>query len=340
MLGYGQVAERYPHEMPRMLREAGYHTLGIGKMHWHPQRNLHGFHRTLLDESGRIESPGFISDYRQWFRAQAPELNPDATGIGWNEYRSAPYALPEHLHPTRWTGDRAVEFLDDYRDAEPFFLKVSFARPHSPYDPPERFIRMYQDAALPSAAVGAWAERHAHRGETPSKDAYWGDLGAEQVRRSRQAYYGSVSFIDEQVGRILDSLQRRGLLENTLILFTADHGDMLGDHNLWRKTYPYESSARVPLLLRWPEGMAGRRGQATGPRAASRREPRTAWGKALPRAGQPPSARRARRSDRPSPVRSGATARRRRAFPRAGRPRRRCAVRRSRRSWWRPRPGW
>ncbi|MBI3876473.1 MAG: sulfatase-like hydrolase/transferase, partial [Verrucomicrobia bacterium] len=121
MLGYGKVAERYPVELPRALRDAGYHTLGIGKMHWSPQRNLHGFHRTLLDESGRAQDPGFESDYRAWFRKQAPGRSPDETGIGWNDHRAAVYALPEELHPTRWTADTTVDFIESYRGEEPFF---------------------------------------------------------------------------------------------------------------------------------------------------------------------------------------------------------------------------
>jgi len=253
MLGYGRVAERYANEMPRILRQAGYYTMGIGKMHWFPQRNLHGFHRTLVDESGRSETPGFVSDYRQWFREQAPDQSPDATGLGWNDYAAKPYALPERLHPTQWTGDRAVEFLSAYREASPWFLKVSFARPHSPYDPPERFWRMYEDADLPDAVVGKWAERFAHRGEKLPASAWWGDLGADQVRRSRQGYYGAISFIDEQIGRILAELDRRGETNRTLVIFTSDHGDMVGDHYLWRKTYPYEGSARIPMLVKWPD---------------------------------------------------------------------------------------
>ena len=263
MLGYGRVAEKYPNEMPRMLAEAGYYTLGIGKMHWSPQRNLHGFHRTILDESGRVESKGFISDYRQWFQREAADLNPDATGIGWNDYQSKPYALPERLHPTRWTADTAVEFLEGYgkdgnepdQAGRPFFLKVSFARPHSPYDPPQRFFDLYADAKLPPAAVGAWAERNELRGQKLSSSTPRGDLGAEQVRRSRQGYYGSISFLDEQIGRILDVLRRRGWWEDTLILLTSDHGDMQGDHHLWRKTYAYEGSSRVPMVIRWPAGL-------------------------------------------------------------------------------------
>jgi len=265
MLGYGQVALGYRSEMPKLLRDAGYQTLGIGKMHWFPQRNPHGFHRTMLDESGRVESPGFVSDYRQWFRAQAPDLNTDATGIGWNDYAAKPYALPERLHPTHWTGETAREFLRGYDRPEPFFLKVSFARPHSPYDPPERFFRIHDGVELPKAEVGRWAERHAQRGQRLPADTWRGDLGEEQVRHSRQGYYGSVAFIDEEIGRIFDLLQDCGWMENTLILFTSDHGDMLGDHHLWRKTYAYEGAARIPMLVRWPESLlTAPRGVALG----------------------------------------------------------------------------
>ena len=255
MLGYGRVAERFPNELPRMIRSAGYHTLGIGKMHFHPQRNTHGYHKTILDESGRAESKDFVSDYRQWFKSVAPDLDPDATGIGWNSHRAAPYALPEHLHPTNWTGTEAVKFLESYDEAEPFLLKVSFARPHSPYDAPQRFWSMYEDADLPERVLGDWCERHAQRGK-PHSDSLWqGDLGPEKPRQARIGYYGNVTFIDEQIGKILEVLDKRGQLANTLILFTADHGDMLGDHHMWRKTYGYEPSARIPMLIRWPESL-------------------------------------------------------------------------------------
>ena len=86
MLRYAEVGSRYPLEMPRALRDAGYYTAAIGKLHYHPQRNLHGYHQALLDESGRIESTDFRSDYRSWFWSQAPNLDPDATGLGWNDF--------------------------------------------------------------------------------------------------------------------------------------------------------------------------------------------------------------------------------------------------------------
>jgi len=253
MLGYARVATKYENELPRMLREAGYYTYGIGKMHWYPQKTGHGFHGTLVDESGRRETEGFISDYHQWFAKEAPGRNPNATGIGWNEYRHGVYKLPEHLHPTVWTGNMAVEYLQQYDRPQPWFLKVSFARPHSPYDPPERLWARYKDADVPAPVKGKWADEYAE--PAGGRSAYRGDFGPDQPLQSRRAYYANISFIDEQIGRVLDAVKRRGWLDDTLIVFTADHGDMLGDHNLWRKTYAYEGSARVPMLLSWPTSM-------------------------------------------------------------------------------------
>jgi arylsulfatase len=256
MLGYGKVADRYPIELPRLLKSAGYFTSIIGKGHYTPQRNVHGFEEALLDESGREESIDFRSDYRSWFFSVAPQANPDQTAIGWNDYRAAPYALPEELHPTVWAANTAVNFLRDYQRPQPFFLHVSFERPHSPYDPPSRWWKHYENAPLPAAQVGDWAQHYAPR-SGPDYEVWHGDLGAPQVRSSRQGYYGSVSHVDEQIGRILEALEKRGWLEETLIVFVSDHGDMTGDQNLWRKSYAYEPSARIPMLLRWPKGLAG-----------------------------------------------------------------------------------
>ncbi|MBI5084390.1 MAG: arylsulfatase [Acidobacteria bacterium] len=257
MLGYSRVADKYPAEMPRVLRDAGYFTLGIGKMHWTPQRHLHGFHQTILDESGRAEHVDFRSDYRSWFATEAPNLNPDATGIGFNDYTAKAYVLPERLHPTRWTGDCAVRFLESYEKPGPWFMKVSFARPHSPYDPPQRFWDRYHDAPLPPAQVGDWA-RETYAPKSWNRDDIWhGDVGPDLVRRSRIGYSGSVSFMDEQVGRILSALDKRGWTEETLIVYISDHGDMTGDHHLWRKSYAYEASARIPMLVRGPGAPRG-----------------------------------------------------------------------------------
>jgi arylsulfatase len=268
MLGMTEMADRYAFEKPRALREAGYYTITVGKQHFSPMRNGHGYHRMILDEhcpcgngpqalaAAEAKGPIERSDYEAWFFSEAPALDPHATHLWWNDYVSRSFALPERLHPTRWTGDTAVNFLTTWEGRQPFFLKVSFIRPHSPYDPPARFMNMYENAEIPEAKVGKWASRYAPR-SSDRTDIWHGQLGPREIRRSRQGYYGSVSQVDEQIGRILEAIERRGWLEETLILFTSDHGDMTGDQNLWRKSYAYESSAHVPMIMRWPTGLIG-----------------------------------------------------------------------------------
>ncbi|MDL2256340.1 arylsulfatase [Parabacteroides sp. OttesenSCG-928-K15] len=255
MLGYGKVAEKYKYEMPQMLRNLGYYTFGIGKMHWFPQKSLHGFHATLVDESGRSESKDFISDYREWFQLNAPGENPDLTGIGWNAHGAGIYKLPEELHPTTWTGDMATELIRNYNQDKPLFLKVSFARPHSPYDPPQRYLDMYKNVDIPKPFIGEWCGEFAKPldPQTASKDAAFANFGDDYAVNSRRHYSANVTFIDDKVGEIIQALKEKGMYDNTLICFTADHGDMLGDHHHWRKTYPYEGSAKIPYIVKWPE---------------------------------------------------------------------------------------
>ncbi|MGH9451543.1 MAG: arylsulfatase [Terriglobia bacterium] len=272
MLGYAAMASNpYPVEKPRALAQAGYYAAAVGKCHYYPMRHAHGYHQMVRDESCSMwfhqegsqaeASDEERCDYEAWFWSQLPGKDPHATGLLWNDYRSAPFAYKEELHPTHFTGETAIRFLRAYDRPEPFYLKISFLRPHSPYDPPERFFKAYEDAQLPAPEVADWAKRYEPR-SGPGYEIWHGKLAEDQVRRSRQGYYGSVSFVDEQIGRVLEVLEQRKLLDETLILFIADHGDMLGDQNLWRKSYGYEQSAHIPMLMRLPSGMrSGSAGQ-------------------------------------------------------------------------------
>lgn len=257
MLGYGNVAEHYRFEMPQMLRDAGYFTLGIGKMHWRPQNALHGFHATILDESGRVEAPYFCSDYRKWFATVAPNKNPDETGIGWNDHGAAAYKLPEEVHPTAWTADVAVHTIEHYEGDKPLFLKVSFARPHSPYDPPQRLLDKYKDIKIDGPAQSEWSAELGKEITQPEqeKNAAFAQFDDEYVKNTRRHYYAAITFVDEQVGRIIETLKKKGMYENTLICFTSDHGDMMGDHHSWRKTYAYEGSTAIPMIVKVPQSM-------------------------------------------------------------------------------------
>jgi arylsulfatase len=260
------IPVRYPLELPRALHDAGYFTAIIGKNHFYPPRESHGYDMMLLDEHHDIPAI-FRSDYHSWFWDSAPDIYsgdgvltdvPDGGGFGWNDfwnaYQAKAYPYPERLHRTRWVGKSAVTFLRTYHRPQPFFLKVSFIPPHSPYLPPERLMRQYTDGNIPPAVHARWSEKYRQR-SGPGLDIWHGDLGPEQVHRSRAGYYGQVTFVDEQIGHILEELDARKWLEETLIFYCADHGDMLGDHNLWRKGYPYQPSVRIPMLMRWPTGL-------------------------------------------------------------------------------------
>ena len=200
------------------------------------------------------------------------------------------YVYDEALHPTKWTADSAIEFLDEWAldyntSAMPFFLKLSFHRPHSPYDPPQRwFDRMIAKAdQIPEPAnatavdeANGWdsvyiSSEKCDPGYTTCGDGcgtqvYCGTVNTSQYRNTRSLYYGSLSFVDEQFGRVMDWLEgtatRWGVgqgygraLDQTFILYMSDHGDALGDHALWRKAYPTQQVVSVPMYLRWPSSM-------------------------------------------------------------------------------------
>lgn len=260
MLGYSSIATNpYSTEKATALSQAGYYTTSVGKNHYYPITNPHGYQHLVSDEHcsywfhnrqpGKEQSSEPRCDYESWFWSQMPDKDPHATGLGWNDRTGKPFVLPEEMHATHWTGTTAVRFLEQYDREEPFFLKVSFIRPHSPYDPPERFFHMYEEAELPRAQSGSWASKY--EPHASDRDDLWhGKFSDAEIRNSRQGYYGAVTFVDEQIGRILHTLEERGLLDNTMIVYFSDHGDMLGDQNMWRKSYAYEQSARIPMLLR------------------------------------------------------------------------------------------
>ncbi|WP_260706680.1 arylsulfatase [Edaphobacter flagellatus] len=260
MLGYSNMTTRpYPVEKASALAKAGYYTTAVGKNHYYPITNPHGYHHMVTDEhcsywfhkrtGNQMQSYEPRCDYESWFWSQRPDADPHATGLGWNDQPAKPFVYPEELHATHWTGTTAERFLQQYDREEPFFLKVSFIRPHSPYDPPKRLFDSYLHADLPKARVGAWAGKYAPL-SSDQDDRWHGKLSDEEIHRSRAGYYASVTFVDEQVGRLLAVLEERGMLDDTMIVFFSDHGDMLGDQNLWRKAYAYEQSAHIPLLLR------------------------------------------------------------------------------------------
>lgn len=253
-MGWGQdvIPNDYPHTLADELTRGGYRTHLIGKGHFSPQRAMMGFQSIELDESGRTLMNDFKDEYRQWFDGEkGASISPDDHGVNWNSWHARPWHTSEHLHPTAWTMSQSIEFLKNQKESEPFFLNISFARPHSPYVPPKAYWDQYIDAEIPDADIGDWASMHDDPKTAKGPNAWRGNVGKENTRRARAGYFGEISFIDTQIGRLINYMERfcAKQLTNTWFIFTSDHGDMQGDHNLWRKTYAYEGSARIPFLV-------------------------------------------------------------------------------------------
>lgn len=246
------------------FNRGGYHTQAIGKMHVYPTRNLAGFHNVVLHdgymhysrfkhEVKTVESQDYTDDYLNWLRDKTgTQTDLIDTGLDCNASTvTRPWHLDEALHPTNWVTTQSIDFLRRRDPSKPFFLKMSFVRPHPPFDPPQAFYDMYRDTELPDPPVGDWVKEEAgDPGLSPVTDR--GIVPKRRFKRAQAAYYALITHIDHQIGRFLNAMQEYGVYENTVILFASDHGEMLGDHNRYRKSMPYEGSAKIPFILSDP----------------------------------------------------------------------------------------
>jgi len=253
---YGHPWE-FDHTLAGELTDAGYQTRLIGKTHSQPRGNHVGFESmgpTHVGASLRDD------DYAEWLRDRSGGAYDKHTGgLESNTWTARPSHVPEHEHPTTWTTSEALEFLEGRDEDRPFFLTVSYQRPHPPFDPPQAFWDMYVDRDTPAPHVGDWVEDTfgEHVPDYPPTDAWIADLSPHEIHRARTAYYGLISHIDSQITRLFEAMWREfDVLDDTIVLYTSDHGEMLGDHQLWRKGFPFEGSARVPLLVQFPEETA------------------------------------------------------------------------------------
>ena len=265
MIGYTNIPRHYNYTYPQGLSEAGYLTKALGKNHF--SKVPHGFQQqSLYDGLGACKHPaadgghncteenweGEWDNYDEWFSAQHGHDDPEKGLDDWNSWEAYVYPYEEYYHATVWTTRNAVDFLSNYSDARPFMFKVSWHRPHSPYDPPQRVLDQVSEADLPPLIPGGnWD--HKYKECVVSQDSWCGDMPATDVTYSRRSYLANIVLIDEGVGEIISTLKRRDMYEDTWILFTSDHGDGQADHYHWRKGYPYEFSAHVNMVVRWPE---------------------------------------------------------------------------------------
>lgn len=238
-----------------ILQNSGYSTAFIGKHHFYDfwgegkdYRDIedeikdYGFHKVIqvvdlsenlhndCDFTGYLHEKGILEKYRreaQNLSSFESSFDPDDTVDG-------------------FVGNRCVEHLQAVGLDAPFFLWASFLGPHPPYVAPGEYGRMYDPSTMPKPVFV----------ETPSV--------IERASKSRAKYYGMISLIDHHVGRIISVLEERNILDSTLVIFTSDHGDTLGDRGLWDKRRFYESSVGIPLIASGPGFPCGGTGMGTG----------------------------------------------------------------------------
>ncbi len=258
---------RYPHEveawdntMPlrsdvptwaHHARAKGYDSVLAGKQHFIGPDQLHGF-RAQIAEDLHAQRRHPIFPWDEGVR--------NLRGQRWPEIYHAGPGQAKHTQVDDAVEAAAVQYLrDPARKTQPWASCVSFIAPHFPLVAPQQYWDEYAgEIDLPEEPDGHLAARPEYI-KRLSQMFGFEDYPPELVREARRAYYALVSYVDAKVGRLLDTLEDAGLRENTVVVYTADHGDMLGCHGLWRKSNFYEQSARVPLIMSWPAGLPSAR---------------------------------------------------------------------------------
>jgi arylsulfatase A-like enzyme len=227
--------------LPRILNAAGYQTACVGEMPFAPQDATGGFARVLANNS----------DFNKFAAAHGLKHPADE-----GPFQCAPLPWTDDLDETAFFANHARDFIRGHRD-QPFFLHVNFRRPHHPFNPPAPFDKMYLGAKFPPS--------HTRPGELDNKPPQQRaaleksvsfdlrTLTSAALDLVKAYYYGMISENDKYIGAILDELKSSGLDNRTIVVFNADHGEMLGDHGLlFKGSYMYDAVTRVPLILRAP----------------------------------------------------------------------------------------
>jgi len=260
------------------LHDAGYRTALLGKLHlaqcahagspacdawcraagWDDFMPIHGkawscvyeepqFDAYLkwLATTGKLET--FQQDYRErCFAWKFPGVKPKPRGY------AGPSPLEPEEHQDGFITRKACEWLQNVSQDQPWFCWVNWGGPHDPWDAPGKFGRMYDPAAMPPPIVDS-LEGAPQKLRTRAQK-HGGGMPADAWRNVMAQYYGSISFIDDGIGQLLAVLEQHGMLENTIVVYSSDHGEMMFDHGMIHKELMYEASSKVPLIVRLPGG--------------------------------------------------------------------------------------
>lgn len=274
-----------PETIADIFAGAGYDTVSFGKLHLTPNLadRAYGFGESweLMDEGvmsrwsgpyygfrhveitkGHGEAPCQSGPYADWLREQMPKVDQLVPGPaeGKEGYPVPgrgdlyPSGVPSQLHSSRWLADRFADFAANRNADQPFFCFIGFPDPHHPFTPPCDIAKMFEDKEMPEPAdpEGSWWQNNPFAKDLAGYPNI-GHLTAEQRRIIQRHYYAMVTNLDMAVGRIIDSLHANGLWDDTIVVFTSDHGEYLGDHSLvYKSPTGVDCLLRVPFILRVP----------------------------------------------------------------------------------------
>lgn len=267
MIGYqDKVIWNENFTIDKILQQSGYFTMNIGKRHNFPRvysPSSSGYLYNKQYEEWRDFGDGFHDDYHAFLKENDRwYYGPYATQSSNNSFLGSIFPLEERFHPSSWTvaeGIKAMEFWSKEKSAKPFFMHLSFTAPHPPFTPPINYFNEYINKDLPPPFFGDPAnhlESKGYRGRFFAESDCI-RLSQDEMHRTRAAYYGLITHIDACIHAMLFYLQRefktKGVLENTIIIFTDDHGEMLGDHGRFNKAVGYESAVRIPMIFNFPK---------------------------------------------------------------------------------------
>ncbi len=241
-----------PSIMERLV-EQGYEAHGAGKMHFSKKLGDWGY--TSRDVSEELDQDAGRDDFRDYLIKNGYDHVLDPHGFR-SEYYYVPQPsqLPEKLHHSHWVADRSIDFLENRDSSKPFFLWSSFIKPHPPFESPNPWSRLYRMHEMDEPVLPHGSEDHMsfwNKLQNRYKVRDGGPYDRNMARMITAAYYSTISFIDYNVGRILDALGSE--IDNTLIIFSSDHGEMLGDFGCYGKRTMLDPSARVPMIARLPD---------------------------------------------------------------------------------------
>jgi arylsulfatase A-like enzyme len=233
------------------LNELGYQTHGIGKMHFSKIKGDWGFQ--TREHAEEIVGESAKDDYRDFLAENGFGHVQDPYGFRSEYYyMPQPSQLPERLHSNTWVADRSIEFLKNRDTDKPFFLWSSWVKPHPPFETPLPWSRLYRMHEMDDPYLPADFEEQRNFWSKVQCRYKYMDSGDSRhlTRMIKAAYYSTVSHLDYHIGRVIDALGPE--IDNTLIVFSSDHGEMLGDYGCYGKRSMLDASARVPMMARLP----------------------------------------------------------------------------------------